>query len=97
MPIIALVTVSIEQLPTSSAHVVQDLLSAEDAADRRQGDQLLAYGHLSLSCRHRPGRTQLHFNELAASPFWTHWHRHHLVANHFDVSNIEKTGGGELA
>ena len=72
------------------------LLSSESDLDREHGAQLLAFAS-GWVC-HVGTDTVAHsfVNEQAGGPFRTHWQRHHLVENHLDAYNYERTGDGTL-
>ena len=85
------------QVPRRLIAHARALLAAADDDDRRHGEQLLAYA-LGWIC-HVGTDTVAHsfVNEQAGGPFRTHWQRHHLVENHLDASNYEKTGNRAAA
>jgi hypothetical protein len=84
------------QVPGLLISRAREMLVADDSLTRQHGEQLLAYG-LGWVC-HVGTDTVAHsfVNEQAGGPFRTHWQRHHLVENHIDASNYEKSGNGEL-
>jgi Zinc dependent phospholipase C len=84
------------QVPRRLVAHARILADSEDQDDRRHADQLLAYA-LGWVC-HVGTDTVAHsfVNEQAGGPFRTHWQRHHLVENHVDAYNYERTGTGEL-
>lgn len=84
------------QVPRRLADHARALLDSDDETERRHGEQLLAYA-LGWIC-HIGTDTIAHcfVNEQAGGPFRTHWQRHHLVENHIDTYNYERTGNGGL-
>jgi len=72
------------------------LMASTKALDQEHGRQLLAYAG-GWVC-HVGTDTIAHsfVNEQAGGPFRTHWQRHHLVENHMDAFNYERTGDGAL-
>jgi hypothetical protein len=84
------------QVPRRLVDHARDLLGSDDDLQREHGEQLLAYA-LGWIC-HVGTDTVAHsfVNEQAGGPFRTHWQRHHLVENHIDAYNYERTATGEL-
>jgi hypothetical protein len=84
------------QVPRRLLAHARALAASDDADERRHAEQLLAYA-LGWVC-HVGTDTVAHsfVNEQAGGPFRTHWQRHHLVENHIDAYNYEKTSTGEL-
>jgi hypothetical protein len=74
----------------------RDLIASNVALDREHGRQLLSFAG-GWVC-HVGTDTIAHsfVNEQAGGPFRTHWQRHHLVENHLDAYNYERTSDGTL-
>ncbi len=74
----------------------RSLIQSADPLDQEHGRQLLAYAAGWVT--HVGTDTVAHafVNEQAGGPFRTHWQRHHLVENHMDAFNYERTGDGGL-
>ena len=65
-----------------------------DPQTKEHGDQLLAFA-LGWICHVGTDVVAHSFvNEQCGGPFRTHWQRHHLIENHIDASNYERTKAG---
>jgi hypothetical protein len=71
-------------------------LAQGNELDRRHAEQLTAYA-LGWICHVGTDVVAHSFvNEQCGGPFRTHWQRHHLIENHVDAWNYERTGDGTL-
>src|SRR6266550_3044224 len=77
------------------AHARQ-LLASDASLDREHGRQLLAFTGGWVSHVGTDTIAHAFVNEQAGGPFRTHWQRHHLVENHLDAYNYERTSDGTL-
>jgi len=74
----------------------REMLASNILLEQEHGQQLLAFAAGWVA--HVGTDTIAHsfVNEQAGGPFRTHWQRHHLVENHLDAFNYERTGDGTL-
>jgi hypothetical protein len=83
-------------VPQRLVHYAREMSASQDDTVREHGEQLLAFA-LGWIC-HVGTDTAAHpfINEQVGGPFRTHWQRHHVVENHLDAYNYERTGDGTL-